>query len=1039
VTEPARKTRGSGPGRTWRSVGPTLTRWRDWTLPVKLAAITVVPLVFAIVLGVVVIANQVSAADSYKRVDRLVATGDQARKLSTWLQRERTESATLLANGSENRQSQLLGEYHTTDSAARGMFAAVDKSTFGTDTTAARYGEVRTALAGLPKIRDGIVRGSVSPATAVSRYSGVIRTLLNFDAALSEEVVDPRLAGTAGALHDLEAAKEEIYLQQALLGAGIIRGTLPQTDTASIAASQARLADRVTDFKSKADSGQQAAYDRIVAGPVVKQREQLADRVATGATSPSRIGITDWNNASELTVGRMTTLSAQLGRQLQATSSTLQNKASDGAGTASVLLLLALLLALGAMILVAKHMLRSLSVLRSSAFQVAEHDLPAAVASIRDGAAVPPAITPVAVHTKDEVGQVARAFDAVHSQALRLAAEQATLRANYGSVFVNLSRRSQGLVQRQLQLLERLERDEEDADQLATLFQLDHLATRMRRNNENLMVLSGNDLTRRSSQPVPLADLLRAAVSEIEQYQRVLIQAPIDAVVVGYAASDLVRLIAELLDNATSFSAPETQVTVASRLNDDGAVGVDVLDHGIGMTDEEVTDANRRLAKPGTVDVSASRRMGLFVISRLASRHGVLVRLNGGTNIAGLRAAVVVPRELVAGTLRAEDQRRTEPVPIRPSPTPRPRPAGGLNNGTTNGTVNGTNNGTNNGAVNGSHNRTVNGSNGAHGNNGSTLPQRAHTNGTNGSDIARRLHGEAELPSPRAASGSDAVEPPAPRSTEDTDLFTAASDASWWATAGADRPATPDPAETTPIFDAMVSAWFRAETDADVAGTAAKADPEADPDADPQAAQDKPQAWSFAADDGWSTAEAVSTAEPSTFTDNGLPRRTPREKLVPGSVDGGPGANKPEPGGLSAHELRTRLSRLQEGLARGRESEHGPDGPAESAPAGVGVRSGQWRFDADDGFAAAERVSEYSNESTDVGLPQRNPREQLVPGSVGGSAVTDLAATQWSREDAEELRGRLGNFQRGLTKGRRSLADQPAGSGAFDNHDETGE
>ena len=196
-------------------------------------------------------------------------------------------------------------------------------------------------------------------------------------------------------------------------------------------------------------------------------------------------------------------------------------------------------------------------------------------------------LAPVPVHTKDEVGQVASAFDAVQSQALRFAAEQAVLRANYGSMFVNLSRRSQGLVQRQLQLLERLERDEEDADQLATLFQLDHLATRMRRNNENLMVLSGSDLTRRSSSRCRWPTCCVRGVRD-RAVQRVLIQAPLEAVVVGYAASDLVRLIAELLDNATAFSAPETQVTIASRVTDGGSIGIDVLDHGIGMSDEEV-------------------------------------------------------------------------------------------------------------------------------------------------------------------------------------------------------------------------------------------------------------------------------------------------------------------------------------------------------------------------------------------------------------------------------------------------------------------
>ena len=1038
MTEPARKTTGSGRRRAWRTAWSALTRWRDWALPVKLVAITVLPLVFAIVLGAVVIADQVSAADSYKRVDRLVATGDQVRKLTTWLQRERTQSAALLANGSENRQSQLLGDYHATDSASRGLFTAVDKTTFGTDAAAARYSDVRSGLAGLPKIRDGVVRGSVSPARAVSQYTGVVKTLLGLDAALSEEVVDPRIAGTAAALHDLEAAKEEVYYQQALLGAGIIRGTLPQSDTASIAASQARLADRVSDFRSKAGQTQQQAYDHIVAGPVIKQRQQLADRVATGAAGPGGIAITDWNNASELAVGRMTTVSAQLGRQLQATSSTLQNQASDGAGLASVLLLIALVLAVGAMIMVARHLLRSLGVLRRSALQVAERDLPVAVASIRDGATDEvPEITPVAVHEKDEVGQVARAFDAVHSQALRLAAEQAVLRANYGSVFVNLSRRSQGLVQRQLQLLERLERDEEDADQLATLFQLDHLATRMRRNNENLMVLSGSDLTRRSSRPVALGDLLRAGVSEIEQYQRVLIQAPADAVVVGYAASDLVRLVAELLDNATAFSAPETQVTIASRVMDDGSIGVDVLDHGIGMTDEEVADANRRLAHPGTVDVSASRRMGLVVIGRLAIRHGVNVRLNGGTNIAGLRAAVVVPHELVTrGAGRGDDaQAGTEPVPVPVRPSPRPRETNGSDRPSTNGSHPGKTNGTN----------------------GTSLPQRTQVNGSNGSDIAKRLGGETDLPLPRRASGSDGAEQPAsapsPRRNDDTDLFTAGS--SWWDAGAPPRPAVSnDPEETTPIFDAMVSAWFRAETapDKDKDGAkeageesakeagkeSAKQDAKA---AAKQAKQAEPaaqdQAWSFAADDGWHTAEAVSTAEPSAFTDNGLPRRTPREKLVPGSVDASAAGN--QSGGLSARELRERLSRLQEGLARGRGTEQGTGAAGRANGHVPGTRSGQWRFTADDGFAAAEAAADYSSENTEVGLPQRNPRERLVPGSVGGKATVDVAATQWSRQDAEELRGRLGSLQRGMTRGRRALADQPTGAGAFDNHDETGE
>ena len=159
---------------------------------------------------------------------------------------------------------------------------------------------------------------------------------------------------------------------------------------------------------------------------------------------------------------------------------------------------------------------------------------------------------------------MARAFDAVHGQAIRLAADQATLQAGISAMFVNLSRRSQALVERQLQLIEQLESNEQDADQLSNLFQLDHLATRMRRNSENLLVLAGTDVAKRNVAAVPMVDVLRAAVSEVEQYQRIVVQSPPTATVLGRAASDIVHLLAELLDNATNFSPPDSQVVMSS-------------------------------------------------------------------------------------------------------------------------------------------------------------------------------------------------------------------------------------------------------------------------------------------------------------------------------------------------------------------------------------------------------------------------------------------------------------------------------------------
>jgi hypothetical protein len=537
----------------------------------------------------------------------------------------------------------------------------------------------------------------------------------------------------------------------------------------------------------------------------------------------------------------------------------------------------------------------------------------------------------VPVTTSDELGQVARAFDAVQDQALRLAAEQAHLRASYGDVFVNLSRRSQGLVQRQLHLLDRLERDEEDPDQLATLFQLDHLATRMRRNNENLMVLSsGNELARRAGPAVQLADLLRAAVSEIEQYQRVTVQPPPSLTVVGYAARDLVRLTAELLDNATAFSAPETKVTIASRLAEDGTVSIDVLDSGIGMRDEEIAEANARLAEGGQLDASASRRMGLFVVGRLASRHGVKVELHGGKDIAGVRATMTVPSELLASG--DEDlPKRSQGHSLSTSDTE-----------------------------------------------SLATPRR---------DIVQRIVNGA-VPATR-------TEQSAPQEPVRGDLFmrpTAQEETAtgWW------EPVTspPPPAErgiheTTPIFDAMISAWFTA-------------DPPADPDNAPT------ETWKFEADKGFEAAQVVAET-PLGVTAAGLPQRVPREKLVPGSVSSDVSASQVTEvrGRREAEELRNRLGGLQRGLSQAR-------GPLPATTA------------ADKGFQAAEEVTKSPEGVTSAGLPQRVPREKLVPGSIASPPGFGEGLVRGER-GAQEVRGRLDELQRGLSNGRRSLAGRENG------------
>ncbi len=214
-------------------------------------------------------------------------------------------------------------------------------------------------------------------------------------------------------------------------------------------------------------------------------------------------------------------------------------------------------------------------------------------------------------------------------------------------MFVNLSRRSQSLVERQIRLIDDLEQGEQDAERLGSLFQMDHLATRMRRNSENLLVLAGHDSSRRWNQPVALVDVLRAAVSEIEQYERVSLNVQPGISVRGHAVNDAVHLLAELAENATSFSSAETPVTVSGHLLSSGGVLLDITDQGVGMGAEEMAHANWRLDNPPVVDVAVSRRMGLFVVARLAARHGIRVRLRPAAS-GGLTALVWLPDEVIS-------------------------------------------------------------------------------------------------------------------------------------------------------------------------------------------------------------------------------------------------------------------------------------------------------------------------------------------------------------------------------------------------------
>jgi signal transduction histidine kinase len=333
----------------------------------------------------------------------------------------------------------------------------------------------------------------------------------------------------------------------------------------------------------------------------------------------------------------------------------------DAAIRDSALILAAIAAALIVVLLVARSLVQPLRVLRDGALKVAHEDLEQEIARVRAGDERPP--EPLPVHTTEEIGQVAHAVDELHTQALLLAGDEARLRILVNDMFETMSRRNRSLVDQQLSLIDRLERNEQDPDRLDSLFRLDHLAARMRRNGANLLVLSGAQFAGGHRGPVPLSTAIDAATSEVEDYRRVETVRMLDAAVSGAAAGEVIHLLAELIDNALRYSPPTAPVRVDVVRPSAAGVLIQITDSGLGMTDGDRRIANMRFRASGEVTPENARHMGLFVVGRLADRHGIRVRLRGsatGDPDSGTTAEVYLPPGVLAGA--GEDDAAPRPA-----------------------------------------------------------------------------------------------------------------------------------------------------------------------------------------------------------------------------------------------------------------------------------------------------------------------------------------------------------------------------------------
>jgi signal transduction histidine kinase len=617
----------------------------------------------------------------------------------------------------------------------------------------------------------------------------------------------------------------------------------------------------------------------------------------------------------------------------------------------SILVVITLAIAIVIAAGLAQGMVRALTRLREGALGVAGRDLPEAVARLRDvrdiGENSPEQIArqvrdPIHIDSRDEIGQVAQAFNVVHREAVRVAAEQAALRTSVSAMFLNLARRSQALVDRMIGELDTIERSEEDPKRLAQLFQLDHLATRMRRNDENLLVLAGADSSPPRREDAELADVVRAAQSEVELYNRIEFGTiDPDVSVVARAVNDVVRLLAELFDNATRFSPPTASVLVDARRIGDYVL-LQIEDHGLGMSEEQLASLNERLTRPPSVDVAAFRMMGLAVVGRLADRYGIRVDLQ-----ANPEGGTITHLTLPSGILILPRLRGREPVITRSRPPLAvERGPSGSPNGWPMPSLPGLAAGTGP-AISGSGVSTA------------TLNGWADLSGAQ--QEWTPVHPPAAPNRPPAA---PAVPTPAIAATPSIDALGLAG--------GAQRRVTADETAELPIFREAEAVWFRShgrpatgswpatggpgepsggsgyEAYSAASGAATAPPPTQLPYVPPAAVppplpptpppppaaatvpppRQRPPAeetWRTAADDGWRAAAAASSA-PATggTTRSGLPKRVPAAQLVPGGIESQTAGVKAR---RTPDEVRGLLSAYHRGVQRGRTGDGG--GPAQ--------------------------------------------------------------------------------------------------------------
>jgi signal transduction histidine kinase len=882
----------------WRRTG-----LRNWRVAVRLVALIAIPTAVAVLLAGLRVSNALGDATVFQRIQQLATLGDRVTAFTHVLESERDTAAEYVTAPTPETLAVLRQRQSAVDAAAREVRTRARG--IGPGYSSLVRLDVQNMLIrinSLPALRQITTQARLPAFPGVEKYTQFISELMDLNDHIAQGSTETDVSEAVRTLGALSRAKEESSRERAMLAAALNTGHLEPVQLQEIQAARAERDSSLATFNASATVAQRALYEDTVTGPQVDEAEstrlsalRVAQESPTLQLRPLGAGdVTQWFNDMTKRLDLMRVVESNIVAGIVDRSRVHKDQAQKGALVDAALLLLVLLLVLGATIIVARSLVRPLHRLRAGALDVAGSRLPDLVRRLRDPdvGEEPLHVEPIDVNTTDEIGEVARAFDDVHREAVRLASNEAMLRGNFNAMFVNLSRRSQSLIERQLRLIEDLEQSEQDSGRLESMFKLDHLATRMRRNCENLLVLGGQDQARRWNRPVPLVDIVRASLSEVEQYERITLRIQDDVSVAGRCVNDLVHLVAELVENSTSFSPEHTKVAVSGHLLSGGGAMLQISDNGVGMAPEQLEEANWRLANPPTIDVSVSRRMGLFVVGRLAQRHGVRVELRAALS-GGLTAFVILPATAIMhdSNMTVTPQRLESPMDVAPGAPPMGRPS----------------------VIRPSASRAELSRPEEPAPMAAPVPNTPREPARSpGMPLPKRKPVPTAPPgrgtAPTAPARSSPQRPPSPP--------TPARPPSRPSMAGSpfgESHSANENSGRSPIFEAMQSEWFQRRK----TGSMSRSE------------SPLPQEWSSPGDEGWRAAESVRAPSVGGQTNAGLPKRVPGSNRIPGTAGAAPPAKQPVPrppvapptapaAPPQAETVRNRFASFQQGVRKGR-------------------------------------------------------------------------------------------------------------------------